>query len=90
MKYADYWKDTGLELGLEHSVLNAIEKDHEHDCKACLKAVIEKWLMLNSDAAWKTLEVALTNVNRQHLGLDPVDDIYGIHIIVGYNIAICI
>ena len=30
-----------------------------------------------TDVTWKALEVALTNVNRQKLGLDPVDDIYG-------------
>ena len=30
-----------------------------------------------TDVTWKTLEVALTNVNRQKMGLDPVDDVYG-------------
>ena len=29
------------------------------------------------DATWKTLEVALTNVNRTNLRLDPVDNIHG-------------
>ena len=77
MKFADCWKGIALELELEPSVIKAIKNNHQHDCKACLQAVIEKWLMLNSNATWKTLEVALTNVNRLNLGLDPVDDISG-------------
>ena len=30
----------------------------------------------NSDATWKTVEIALTNVNRLNLQLNPVDDLY--------------
>ena len=42
--------------------------------------MISGWIEKKStltDVTWKALEVALTNVNRQKLSLDPVDDVYG-------------
>ena len=77
-KYATDWYDIGIELGLELDVLNIIKKSNSQDCVACFKNTLDKWLKLNTDdATWKTLEVALTNVNRANLGLGPVDDMYG-------------
>ena len=32
----------------------------------------------NSDATWKAVEIALTNVNRLNLQLNPVDDLYAV------------
>ena len=76
--YADSWKDVGVELGLQFDRLGIIEKDYSSDCVACFQATINSWLKLTGDkATWKALEVALTNVNRQKLNLDPVDDVYG-------------
>ena len=43
----------------------------------CLRQTLVIWFKLGSDVTWKTLEAALTNVNRAKLGLDPVDDVYG-------------
>ena len=44
----------------------------------CLRNTLDKWLKLNTDdATWKTLEIAITNVNRSKLGLNPVNDVYG-------------
>ena len=77
-KHATDWYDIGIELGLELDVLNIIKKDNPLECEACFQNTLDKWLKLNTDnATWKTLEVALTNVNRAKLGLDPVDDMYG-------------
>ena len=77
-KYATDWYNIGIELGLELDVLNIIKKDNPQECVACFQNTLDKWLKLNTDdATWKTLEVALTNVNRANLGLDPVDDMYG-------------
>ena len=77
-KYAADWKDIGIELGLKLSTLNIIEKDHSSQSIACFQAMIDNWIEpTTEDVTWKTLEVALTNVNRQKLDLDPVDDIYG-------------
>ena len=76
-KYADQWKDVGLELGLDLEVLKIIEKDHPHQSVTCLQEVLDKWLKLTTNTTWKSLEVTLTNVIRVNLGLYPVDDIYG-------------
>ena len=80
-KYAADWKDIGIELGLELEDLAIIEKDHPSNCVSCFQSMIDKWLKLTVTATWKDLEVALTNVNRQKLDLDPVDDVYGMETI---------
>ena len=32
----------------------------------------------NSNATWKEVEIALTNVNRLNLQLNPLDDLYAV------------
>ena len=77
-KHAVDWKDIGIELDLKLSTLNIIESDHPLKCESCFQAMIDKWIESTSEnATWRALEVALTNVNRQKLDLDPVDDVYG-------------
>ena len=79
-KYATDWEDIGIELGLDLDVLKIVSKSRDNPLQsvACLRETLDKWLKLNTDdATWRTLEVALTNVNRAKLGLDPVDDVYG-------------
>ena len=77
-KYASDWRDIGLELRLDLHKLKTIAKDNPLDTVTCLQETLEKWLELNTDdATWKTLELALTNVNRTNNGLDPVDDLCG-------------
>jgi len=76
-KHATLWRDVGLELNLEPSVLNTAETNNPQDVVKCFEVVLDKWLNLTPNATWKELEVALTNANRMLLGLDPVDDLYG-------------
>ena len=77
-KYAIDWHDIGIELGLERDELDIIENDHPLNSVTSFQKMLDSWLKLNSDdATWRTLEVALTNVNRVKLGLHPVDDVYG-------------
>ena len=76
-KFASDWEDIGIELGLDLDVLKIIARDNPQRSEACLRETLDKWLKLNTDATWEILEVALTNVNRTKLGLEPVDDIYG-------------
>ena len=77
-KHAADWKDIGIELDLSLSTLNIIEKDHPLKSEDSFIDMIDRWIQLTgNDATWKALEVALTNVNRQKLDLDPVDDVYG-------------
>ena len=77
-KHAVDWKDIGIELDLKLSALNIIESNHPLKCEACFQAMIDKWIESTSEnVTWRALEIALTNVNRQKLDLDPVDDVYG-------------
>ena len=76
-KYASDWLDIGIELELDLDVLNIIESDNPQKCVACLRNTLDKWLKLNTDATWKTLEIAITNVNRSKLEMNPVGDVYG-------------
>ena len=74
-RYATDWYDIGIELGLELDVLDIIKKDNCQECVTCFQKTLNKWLQLNSDdTTWKTIEIALTNINRTNLGLNPVDD----------------
>ena len=73
-KYASDWKDIGIELGLDLDRLDIIARDNPLENKASLRETLYQWLKLNTDdATWKVLEIALTNVNRAKLELDPVD-----------------
>ena len=74
-KYAADWRDIGIELGLEHT-LEIISKDNHRECVPCFQSTLDKWLESTPDATWRMLEVAITNVTRQRLGLDPVTDVY--------------
>ena len=84
-RFANDWEDIGIELGLDLDVLRIIDRNNPLRSEACLRETLDKWLQLNNaDATWKTLELALTNVNRVKLGKEPVDDICGkdVHLIV--------
>ena len=73
-KHAVDWKKIGIELDLQPTSLSTIKGSDED----CFQEMIGKWLLLIRDkATWKALEVAITNVERQKLSLDPVDDVYG-------------
>ena len=77
-KFGDNWEDIGIELGFNLTSLSIIGRDNNQQCVACLRKTLDKWLELNTDdATWKTLEIAITNVNRAKLGLNPVKDVYG-------------
>ena len=77
-KYATDWYNIGIELEVDLCVLDNIKQNNLNQNEACFQKTLDKWLKLNTgDATWKTLEVALTNVNRAKLKLDPVDSVYG-------------
>ena len=80
-KYASDWSDIAMELGLSEASIKNIEKDHQK-CGDCLKETLRKWLDSTPCATWKTLEVAITNMKRTQMSLDPITDVYGENIIV--------
>ena len=85
-KYHYDWKNIGLELDLDYHQLDVIEINHK-DNKAKFLDMIRFWIQRGGVATWKALEVALTNVKRQKLGLGPVDDVYGM---ITHLLHICI
>ena len=40
--------------------------------RECFRATLEKWLQLNVGVTWADLELAITNANRESLGLQPL------------------
>ena len=68
-KYATDWYTIGIELKADVHKLDIIKQDNPAS-KICFEKTLDQWLQSNSnDVTWRTLEVALTNVNRANLGL---------------------
>ena len=40
--------------------------------RECFREILEKWLKLNIEVTWSNLELAITNANRESLGLQPL------------------
>ena len=75
-KYASEWEEIAAELGLKDKEIAIIEKDNRSSID-CLKKILRKWLDSTPCATWKMLEVAITNVKRVQISLDPITDVYG-------------
>ncbi|XP_065900605.1 uncharacterized protein [Dysidea avara] len=72
-KYCTLWRPIGLKLKLKSSVLDMIKGSHQTDQRECLRVTLWKWLQLDRDnATWQTLELAITNANREELDLPPL------------------
>ena len=69
--HCKHWRGTGLQLGLKFSVLDQVEHDY-HTLSERFRIVLEKWLQLNVGVTWGNLELAITNANRESLGLQPL------------------
>ena len=69
--YCKHWRGTGLQLQLNTSVLDQVEADY-HTLSERFRVTLEKWLQLNVGVTWGNLELAITNANRENLGLQPL------------------
>ena len=77
-KYATDWYNIGIELYIHPDALDIIKQENPQQIVSCFQNTLQQWLKINTDdTTWRTLELALTNVNRAKLGLDPVDSVYG-------------
>ena len=74
-KYASQWEYIGIELDLDTTTVTNIKKDNP-ECTDRLKEILLKWLD-STPCNWKVLEVAITNVRRAQVFLDPISDVYG-------------
>ena len=71
--YSLLWRPIGENLGLKSAVLNLIEAENPRKPRECLRVTLDRWLQLDVNATWSTLELAITNANRTKNGLDPLD-----------------
>ena len=67
-EYCTQWKDIGPLLGLTPAAVRVIEADNSKT-RECFREVLQKWLQMDTKATWRKLELAITNANRQNLGL---------------------
>ena len=71
-KFCEHWRSVGLKLGLSYDLLKVIEKDwSEHEDR--FRVTLEKWLQ-QEKATWETLELAITNAQREKLSLEPLQE----------------
>lgn len=71
--YSLLWRPIGLNLGLNSGVLSLIEAENPMKPRECLRVTLERWLQLDQNGTWSTLELAITNANRVENGFDPLD-----------------
>ena len=67
--YCKHWRDIGVLLGLKSPALDLVASTHPMQNRECFRATLEKWLQLNVGVTWANLELAITNANRESLGL---------------------
>jgi len=70
--YCEHWRDIGLQLGLKSVVLNRVASAHPMQDRECFRVTLKKWSQLNVGVTWGNLELAITNANRESLGLEPL------------------
>ena len=93
VKYCGLWRAIGLKLGLEYDLLETIARDN---CKQqeCFRVMLKKWLIQDVNPTWNTLELAITNAQRDDLSLynllESTYIYYRIHGIFGgdFNLAV--
>ena len=70
--YCHLWRGIGLKLGLRGVVLDQVASTHPTNVRECLRVTLEKSLQLNVGVTWGNIELAITNANRENLGLQPL------------------
>ena len=73
LDYCLDWQSIGLQLGLKQALLNLTEANNRNQHRECLRLTLQNWLQMDTKATWSKLELAITNVNRVKLGIDPLD-----------------
>ena len=71
--HCEHWIAIGLHLDLKRSLLNVTSRDNPGKERECFRITLENWLEMDTEASWSTLELAITNANREKLGLGPLD-----------------
>ena len=61
-KYAARWRDLGVQLKIPEHQLNTIavnNTNHPSYSEQCCKAVLQKWMEINTNATWDMLQMAI-------------------------------
>ena len=74
VKYCGLWRAIGLKLGLEDYLLETIAKDNFKQHQECFRVMLQKWLIQDVSATWNSLELAITNAQRDDLSLDNLSE----------------
>ena len=72
-EYCEFWKSTGLKLGMEPSVLGVIDADNRQQQRECFRSMLYKWLQKDVNASWYKLELAITNAKREYNSLETLE-----------------
>ena len=70
--YCVLWRAIGLKLGLNNDLLETISKDNPNQHQDSFRVVLQKWLIQDVSPTWNTLELAITNAQRNNLSLDDL------------------
>jgi len=74
IKYCGLWRAIGLKLGLKDDLLDVIENENSKQHKECFRIMLQKWLIQDVQPTWNTLELAITNAQRDDLSLDNLSE----------------
>ena len=72
VKYCGLWRAIGLKLGLKDDLLETISRDNSRQQQECFRVMLQKWLIQDVSPTWNTLELAITNAQRNNLSLDDL------------------
>ena len=70
VKYCGLWRAIGLKLGLKDDLLETISRDNSKQQQECFRVTLQKWLIQDVSPNWNTLELAITNAQRDDLSLE--------------------
>ena len=88
VKYCGLWRAIGLKLGLEDDLLETIARENFKQHQECFRVMLQKWLMQEVSPTWNTLELAITNAQRDDLSLDNLSESTLLYCIVQVSIKI--
>ena len=69
--WAPRWRELGIELGLDHHMIEIIECNHRNDCETCCNKLFIKWLDTNCGATWEMLINAMDGLSDGKCCLSP-------------------
>ena len=60
--WAPQWRQLGIELDMDHCMMDIIEYNHPNDCERCCLEMLVGWLDKFPTASWEDLIFAVDNL----------------------------